>query len=101
MVANEFRKLVNSEIWDNAENYQKKTPQELGFTPIHATDVSAGDEAFKKEVLTDTQLDVGAIAAISKALPKSMEFLNKRTFYKSQTSELIATIGRKFNINFF
>jgi hypothetical protein len=40
MVSNEFRKLVNSEIWDNAENYQKKTPQELGFTPINSTDVS-------------------------------------------------------------
>lgn len=94
MVANEFRKLVNSEIWDNPENYQKKTPQELGFTLINSTDVSAGDEAFKKEVLTDTQLDVGAIAAISKALPKSMQFLNKRAEYKTQTNELMDKVGK-------
>lgn len=29
MVSNEFRKLVNSEIWDNAENYQKRRLKSL------------------------------------------------------------------------
>ena len=94
MVPNEFRKLVNSEIWDTAENYQKKTPQELWFTSVTYTDLANGDESFKKDVLTDTQLDVWTIAAISKALPKSMQFLNKRAWYKTQTNELMDTVGK-------
>ncbi|MEI7563500.1 MAG: hypothetical protein WCJ39_07895 [bacterium] len=42
---------------------------------------------------------MGAIVAISKALPKSMEFLNTRASYKYQTSELMEKVGKFLNFD--
>lgn len=97
---NEFRKLLASPVWDDAEDLRKKSLQEVW---LHAGewDTKWDEASFAREVLDVAEVNPTSLAAINKALPQAMNLLEKRGTYRTMTSELMAKVGGVLNMDLF
>lgn len=102
---NDFRKLLTDVAWTDDTLLLSKTPKDLWLIVSNEKigDMSEQDKIDLKKIVDNDKMPINkkSIEVIMASLPIAQNFLEKRSWYKNQAVDLMATVWWFLDINVF